>query len=83
DANGCRGVVSAELLPGRVAAADRQALLSMFAAQLGGIVGASAPAPAAAPAPTPASAAPVSAFDELAAAIGQPAVDPGVAERAS
>ncbi|MGE0447142.1 MAG: hypothetical protein AB7P99_18105, partial [Vicinamibacterales bacterium] len=42
DANGCRGVVSAELLPGRVAAADRQALLSMFAAQLGGIVGASA-----------------------------------------
>lgn len=52
DANGCRGVVSAELLPGRVAAADRQALLSMFAAQLGGIVGASAPAAAPAP-PTP------------------------------
>jgi hypothetical protein len=46
DAGGCRGVVSAELLPGHVAAADRQALLSMFAAQLGGIVAASLPAQA-------------------------------------
>ena len=47
-AAGCRGVVSAELLPGRAANADRQALLSMFAAQIVGLVGA-APAPAAAP----------------------------------
>ncbi len=56
DAGGCRGVVSAELLPGHGAAADRQALLSMFAAQLGGIVGASAP-PAAAATSAPAAAA--------------------------
>lgn len=46
-AAGCRGVVSAELLPGRAANADRQALLSMFAAQIVGLVGA-APAQSAA-----------------------------------
>ena len=46
-ATGCRGVVSAELLPGRAASADRQALLSMFAAQIVGLVGI---APAQAPA---------------------------------
>ena len=45
---GCRGVVSAELLPGRPANTDRQALLSMFAAQLVGVVGAATPATAAA-----------------------------------
>ena len=39
-AAGCRGVVSAELLPGRAANAGRQALLSMFAAQIVGLVGA-------------------------------------------
>ena len=49
-AAGCRGVVSAELLPGRTANADRQALLSMFAAQIVGLVGA-APAPATAAEP--------------------------------
>ncbi len=48
---GCRGVVSAELLPGRPANTDRQALLSMFAAQLVGVVGAATPATAAAQAP--------------------------------
>ena len=73
DAAGCRGVVSAELLPGRVAAADRQALLLMFAAQLGGIVGAAAPAAAASPAPAPAPATRDTAFDELAAATPEPA----------
>ncbi|MDO8793029.1 MAG: hypothetical protein Q7J25_00230, partial [Vicinamibacterales bacterium] len=36
---GCRGVVSAELLPTHAANADRQALLSMFAAQIEGLVG--------------------------------------------
>ncbi len=48
-AAGCRGVVSAELLPGRAANADRQALLSMFAAQIVGLVGAAPAAPAAEP----------------------------------
>ncbi len=48
--SGCRGVVSAELLPGLAANADRQALLSMFAAQIVGLVGAT-PTPAAAEPP--------------------------------
>ncbi len=86
-AGGCRGVVSAELLPGRVAAADRQALLSMFAAQLGGIVAASAPAAVSAPAPAPSPATPDTAFDELAAVIAEPGTVPTAAppaeERAS
>jgi hypothetical protein len=38
-AAGCRGVVSAELLVGRPANAEREALLAMFAAQLVGLVG--------------------------------------------
>ena len=85
DAAGCRGVVSAELLPGQPVAADRQALLAMFAAQLGGLVAAPAQAPATAPVQAeavpsaPAPDAPVTAFDELDAVLGErPA-----AERAS
>ncbi len=64
---GCRGVVSAELLPGHAADADRQALLSMFAAQIVGLVGAAPAAPAAEPPQTEAPA----------------DVEPAAAERAS
>ncbi len=45
-AAGCRGVVSAELHPGIPADTDRQFLLAVFAAQLAGLVGATAPAAA-------------------------------------
>ncbi|MEQ1898196.1 MAG: hypothetical protein ABL971_12490 [Vicinamibacterales bacterium] len=69
-AAGCRGVVSAELLPGRAANADRRALLSMFAAQIVGLVGA-APAPAAAESPAA----------EMAVAVG-PTPQPAAVERA-
>jgi hypothetical protein len=85
DAGGCRGVVSAELLPGHVAAADRQALLSMFAAQLGGIVGASAPSAAAAtsaPASAPASAAAGPVIPDTAVP-DTAAIDLGVSELAA
>lgn len=75
DAAGSRGVVSAELLPGHTVAADRQALLAMFAAQLGGLLAAPAQVPAAASGPVeaasaaPAPAAPATAFDELGAVL--------------
>jgi hypothetical protein len=80
-AGGCRGVVSAELRPGCMAVADRQALLAMFAAQLGGIVGAAAPATGAprATAPAPLTEAPATSFDELTAAVATPSAT----ERAS
>lgn len=42
-AAGCRGVVSVELVAGRSASAECQALLSIFASQLAGIVGAATP----------------------------------------
>lgn len=49
---GCRGVVSAELRAGIEAGVDRQALLTVLAAQLGGLVAAPATAaPAAQPTP--------------------------------
>ena len=70
-AAGCRGVVSAELLPGRAANADRQALLAMFAAQIVGLVGT-----------TPASAATQPPQAEMAVAVDS-TTQPAATERAS